>query len=59
MLPQSRKISVRWQRSDGGSVASPSSLMKRYSYGSGNSSAGMNATASLPSAAQHLLHRGQ
>src|SRR5918998_5181084 len=50
-LPQSRNTSTRSPRSGGGSVTSPSSSMKRYSYGSGNSSAGRKAAASLPSAA--------
>src|SRR5918992_3114315 len=50
MFPQSRNTSTRSARSSGGSVTSPSRWMKRYSYGSGNSSAVRKATASLPSA---------
>src|SRR5688572_2637970 len=50
MFPQSRNTKIRSLRSSGGSVTRPSRWMKRYSYGSGNSSAVRNATASLPSA---------
>ena len=50
MLPQSRNTTVRSARSSGGSVTAPSSAKKRYSCGSGNSSAAINITESLPSA---------
>src|SRR5579862_1110352 len=49
-LPQSRNTAVRSSRSWGGELRTSSSPRKRYSWGSGNSRASMNAGLSLPRA---------